>query len=211
MRCRFCGQPLNTSGACYCRDAVNASFVPSAASPSGAGAASERPLPGEPGDERENQLQAIIVGLKRIISEQANDLTVALQRAETAERERDELRKPVLCGVCLGRPLASGRKCVCGGIGTEQAEMHGLRVVAFDIDGKLAASEQRVAALEQDGQRLDFLEGEMERELAILDKDFGGVLPRSLFRRNVPITRADIDAEIARAALADAARTEAKP
>jgi hypothetical protein len=42
--------------------------------------------------------------------------------------------EPVPCGVCGGRPLASGRECVCKGIGTEQAEMQGLRETCFELE-----------------------------------------------------------------------------
>ena len=39
-----------------------------------------------------------------------------------------------VCGVCAGMPLASGRGCICGGIGTEQAEMQGLRERLVDLE-----------------------------------------------------------------------------
>ncbi len=35
--------------------------------------------------------------------------------------------EPEACGVCCGHPLASGRQCICGGLGTAVAEMQGLR------------------------------------------------------------------------------------
>lgn len=41
------------------------------------------------------------------------------------------------CGVCLGEPLPSGKPCICGGIGTEQAEMHGLRSALFHADDEI--------------------------------------------------------------------------
>lgn len=48
--------------------------------------------------------------------------------------ERDEIKKRFdlwfgdgSCDVCGGAPLASGRKCVCGGQGTRDAEHQGLR------------------------------------------------------------------------------------
>ena len=52
-----------------------------------------------------------------------------------------------LCGVCLGRPLASGRPCICGGVGTEDAEMYGLRAECFRLDAELTALRARVEAL----------------------------------------------------------------
>lgn len=39
-----------------------------------------------------------------------------------------------MCGVCLGRPLASGKQCICKGIGTEWAETQGLREALFAAD-----------------------------------------------------------------------------
>lgn len=41
-------------------------------------------------------------------------------------------QSPEPCDVCLGQPLASGKKCICGGVGTRQAELHGLRQLCFD-------------------------------------------------------------------------------
>jgi hypothetical protein len=49
------------------------------------------------------------------------------------------LPMPVACGVCLGQSLASGRECICKGVGTEQAETQGLRELAFELEGELAA------------------------------------------------------------------------
>ena len=61
-------------------------------------------------------------------------------RIATLTAEVERLRAPVPCSVCGGAPLKSGRKCVCDGVGTEQAEMHGLRVECF--------------RLQQDGERM---------------------------------------------------------
>lgn len=57
--------------------------------------------------------------------------------------EIDDLKKPIPCGVCGGRPLASGRECVCKGVGTEQAEMQGLREMVFELQEELAKCEQK--------------------------------------------------------------------
>jgi hypothetical protein len=38
-----------------------------------------------------------------------------------------------MCGVCLGRPLESGRECICGGIGTETAELDGIRKAYHEL------------------------------------------------------------------------------
>lgn len=61
-----------------------------------------------------------------------------------------------------------------------------LDLIAAAIEEK----NRRIAELEADKLRLDFLEGELEREKAIMR--IGGI-PNSLFRRNMPITRAMID------------------
>ncbi len=37
------------------------------------------------------------------------------------------LNAPAPCSVCCGKPLASGRKCICRGVGTERAENQGIR------------------------------------------------------------------------------------
>lgn len=55
-------------------------------------------------------------------------------------RERDEAKKPRLCNVCCGRPLPSGKDCICCGKGTELAEMDGLRLALIAAENKLAPS-----------------------------------------------------------------------
>lgn len=72
---------------------------------------------------------ALIADLSRI----ANERQAAL----------DEAKKPIACSVCLGQPLKSGRPCICGGVGTEQAEMHGLRVALFDAQAALGEAKRR--------------------------------------------------------------------
>jgi hypothetical protein len=64
----------------------------------------------------------------REMAECIGALVTALRSSEAARRE------VIPCGVCLGRPLKSGRECICGGIGTEQAEMQGLRSRCFDLE-----------------------------------------------------------------------------
>lgn len=64
----------------------------------------------------------------------------AVQDKEQVTRELEEAKKPVPCGVCCGSPLKSGRQCICGGVGTEQAEMHGLRVECFNLREQLATA-----------------------------------------------------------------------
>lgn len=86
------------------------------------------------------------------------------ERAKAIEDENAELRtalaasrEPVMCSVCLGKPLASGRECVCKGVGTEQAEMQGLRELCFEYERELAASRSEG---EQDRDKIAALEHE---------------------------------------------------
>lgn len=93
-----------------------------------------------------------------------------------AQAEAERVKAPVMCSVCCGQPLKSGRECICGGTGTEQAEMHGLRVECFRLEdenatlrAQLAAAEARVTAARAEG-----VAAERERCLGILemrDKD----------------------------------------
>jgi len=50
----------------------------------------------------------------------------------------------------------------------------------------------RAAEAREDSKRMDYLEGEMAYEQRCIEH--GQLIPSSLFRRNVPITRAAIDA-----------------
>jgi len=44
--------------------------------------------------------------------------------------------KPLLCGVCCGEPI-SGKPCICGGAGTQEAELKGFRELTYDLEEKL--------------------------------------------------------------------------
>lgn len=61
-------------------------------------------------------------------------------RARVAELEAklEEAKRPHLCNVCVGKPLASGRQCICGGAGTEAAETQGLRAECFRLTDEVA-------------------------------------------------------------------------
>lgn len=67
-----------------------------------------------------------------LLAHSMRNLRVALAASRATitrlEGERDEARKPAMCSVCAGRgrPL-SGKPCICGGVGTEQAELQGFR------------------------------------------------------------------------------------
>lgn len=69
------------------------------------------------------------------------------------------------------------------------------------LNAAWAAWQARAALPQQapDARRLDWLEGELSREQAWLRSDQPvGKMPPSLFRSNMPITRAAIDAAIAK-------------
>lgn len=72
-----------------------------------------------------------------------------IERMETAltaaQAEAERLKAPVMCSVCCGQPLKSGRECICGGTGTEQAEMHGLRVECFRLEDENATLRAQLA------------------------------------------------------------------
>ena len=83
---------------------------------------------------------------KTWLAERANwSAEVERLRARVAalEGKLEEANHPPLCSVCIGKPLASGRQCICGGVGTEAAEMHGLRVECLrlaDLETQLATA-----------------------------------------------------------------------
>lgn len=76
-----------------------------------------------------------------------------------------ELRQPILCGVCggTGKPV-SGLPCVCSGVGTEQAEMHGLRVMVFELQEELA----KVAAQTDDTKIMNWMDDNPEKAVDLL-------------------------------------------
>lgn len=72
-------------------------------------------------------------------------------------------------------------------------EKRGMADRLMCMENALNHTENALAAARRDTVRLDWLEKEMERELGCT---LTAKLPPSLFRRNVPITREAIDAEI---------------
>lgn len=61
------------------------------------------------------------------IGERANEVAARRAAQPDAPLPGAALTEAGSCGVCGGTPLVSGRKCICGGAGTEVAEMQGLR------------------------------------------------------------------------------------
>lgn len=85
----------------------------------------------------------------RIPTNSCDGLITALASSLSATRdELAEAKKPIPCGVCCGQPLASGRPCICKGIGTEHAEMQGLRELAFELERECASQRERAEAAE---------------------------------------------------------------
>lgn len=94
----------------------------------------------------------------RLVYDLCTQVATLTASLASMQRELEEARKPQPCSVCGGRPLASGRKCVCdrrdGWPGTEQGEMHGLRVELIETRDQLTDAESRVATMEQERERL---------------------------------------------------------
>jgi DNA repair ATPase RecN len=104
-----------------------------------------------------------------------------LTRIQELEREQDEHKK--WRGVMTEIADKSQQQLV---------ELDHMREVAShvkDMEKRAEAAEQRALSAEKDVARMDWLESEGKREGATKNYD-------SLFRRNVPITRAAIDAAI---------------
>jgi len=59
------------------------------------------------------------------------------------------------------------------------------------LQARVATLEAALAEAREDSKRMDYLEGEMAYEQRCIEH--GQLIPSSLFRRNVPITRAAID------------------
>lgn len=85
--------------------------------------------------------------------------------ADNFKRLVAERQEPIPCGVCGGAPLKSGRPCVCGGAGTEAAEMHGLRVGLFDADEQIEKLTAEVTALREDALTPEEAKEVMPREV----------------------------------------------
>lgn len=76
-------------------------------------------------------------------------------------------QQPAPCSVCGGEPLPSGRECVCRGKGTEQGEMAGLRLECIELQERLAAAQQQLAAKDAEVARVR----EALRHLVNVDTD----------------------------------------
>lgn len=98
-----------------------------------------------------------------------------LEYVATLERQRDEAREKLM---------------TLNHAATEQVA---------ELTTRAREAERRADSLAEDAERLDWLEGEMQRETEYLNARHQRTadddkFPHSLFRRNVPITRAAIDA-----------------
>jgi hypothetical protein len=98
-------------------------------------------------------IPALIAEVGRLSAEVA----AASRRGAEAERLAD------VCGVCCALPLASGRPCICGGVGTADAERQGLRRYIFELEAQLESSRAALSALEEWAQGEHVLAGMQQR------------------------------------------------
>lgn len=85
-----------------------------------------------------------------LLASARNQRDDALTEVAALREQLEEAKAVVSCSVCGGQPLKSGRKCICKGIGTEQAEMQGLREYALiEAPRELEALRARLALLEE--------------------------------------------------------------
>jgi hypothetical protein len=82
---------------------------------------------------------------------------VEKSRLDEAMKIIETLSKPIICGVCLGKPLESGRKCICNGVGTESAELEGFRSLYYELQ-----------------ENFDNLEAELDGVMISVDKWLDG-------------------------------------
>lgn len=67
-----------------------------------------------------------------------------LESTVSALRQEAAARNPIPCSVCLGKPLVSGGVCICGGLGTQVAELLGKQTAMFS---ELSAARQEAETL----------------------------------------------------------------
>lgn len=82
-----------------------------------------------------------IADLERRLTEYEDRLRHALADNDYLEAKLAES----ICSVCAGVPLASGRGCICGGKGTHDAEVVGLRMGYLELETKLAEAQAALA------------------------------------------------------------------
>lgn len=61
-----------------------------------------------------------------------------------AQRELAEVKQRVVCDVCLGEPLPSGKECICCGHGTIFSTLTGMRQLQYDTNKRAELAEQRL-------------------------------------------------------------------
>lgn len=74
---------------------------------------------------------------REFIAHSWEDVRDLLELVKRLQEENERLTRlspyyPGSCMVCGGQPLTSGRECVCGGKGTMDEELRGLRIAALD-------------------------------------------------------------------------------
>lgn len=111
--------------------------------------------PDEVGRKGEAFMRALFRSMR--FREKIAELSAAL---DERTRERDEAHKPLPCSVCVGTGNpGTGNPCICGGAGTQGAEMDGLRRVAYsaqDLQVGLDAARAEAVALSAHVERLRF-------------------------------------------------------
>ena len=81
-------------------------------------------------------------------SDRDDEVTYGPAERDALRARVAELQEPRCCSVCAGNgDPTSGRECVCGGIGTEAAEILGLRATAIEMAARVAELEREVERL----------------------------------------------------------------
>lgn len=82
--------------------------------------------------------------------EDASEPSVVLALLDEVDALRAQLEAPYPCDICCGVGLRSGTPCVCGGPGTPQYIIHGLRVRVREVELDLDRMNARVEIAEAD-------------------------------------------------------------
>lgn len=98
-----------------------------------------------------SQLEAMGAAIDRGV-EKINSLSFQLER----------LKQPFPCNVCggSGKPT-SGLPCICGGVGTEQAELEGFRAQCYDLERSLERLKAEQMEPEEAQALIDYIDGDL--------------------------------------------------